>query len=250
MLSFTDVGRRFGAVNAVDGVTLAVLSGATTVLIGPSGCGKSTLLRLATGLEKPDRGTVSFHDEPLGAENLPRLRQRMGYVIQDGGLFPHLTGAENVTLMSRYLGWDAGRISARQSLLADLVQLHSDQLNRYPLELSGGQRQRVCLMRALMLDPDLLLLDEPLAALDPLIRVDLQDVLRRIFTTLGKTTLLVTHDLAEAAYFAGQIVLLRAGRIVQQGTVRELLEQPAEPFVEQFVKAQREPLRLLAQSVT
>ncbi|OGT81620.1 MAG: ABC transporter ATP-binding protein [Gammaproteobacteria bacterium RIFCSPLOWO2_02_FULL_61_13] len=250
MLSFTDVGRRFGAVNAVDGVTLVVPSGTTTVLIGPSGCGKSTLLRLATGLEKPDRGVVCFHDEPLGAETLPRLRQRMGYVIQDGGLFPHLTGAENVTLMARYLGWGAGRITARQALLADLVQLHSDQLNRYPLELSGGQRQRVCLMRALMLDPDLLLLDEPLAALDPLIRVDLQEVLRRIFTTLGKTVLLVTHDLAEAAYFAGQIVLLRAGRVVQQGAVRELLEQPAEPFVEQFVKAQREPLRLLAEAIT
>ena len=249
MLSFTGVDRRFGEVSAVDGVTLAVPAGAITVLIGPSGCGKSTLLRLATGLEKPDRGSVCFGTETLGAENLPRLRQRMGYVIQDGGLFPHLTGAENVTLMARYLGWDAGKIAARLAHLADLVQLHSGQLDRYPLELSGGQRQRLCLMRALMLDPDLLLLDEPLAALDPLIRVDLQNVLRRIFTSLGKTVLLVTHDLAEAAYFAGQIVLLRAGRIVQQGTLRELLERPAEPFVEQFVRAQREPLRVLAETV-
>ncbi len=249
MLSFTDVGRRFGAVNAVDGITLAVPAGRTTVLIGPSGCGKSTLLRLATGLEKPDRGTVSFQGEQLGAENLPRLRQRMGYVIQDGGLFPHLTGTENVTLMARYLGWNAGRIATRQSELADLVQLHADQLARYPLELSGGQRQRVCLMRALMLDPDLLLLDEPLAALDPMIRADLQNVLRRIFATLGKTVLLVTHDLAEAACFAGQIVLLRAGRMVQQGSLRELLDRPAETFVEQFVRAQREPLRALAETV-
>lgn len=250
MLSFTDVGRRFGAVNAVDGITLEVAPGATTVLIGPSGCGKSTLLRLATGLEIPDRGTVSFHQESLDAENLPRLRQRMGYVIQDGGLFPHLTAAENVTLMAGYLGWDAARIAARQALLADLVQLQPDQLDRYPLELSGGQQQRVCLMRALMLDPELLLLDEPLGALDPLIRADLQNVLRGIFTTLGKTVLLVTHDLAEAACFAGRIVLMRAGRIVQQGTLRELLERPAEPFVEQFVKAQWEPLRVLAESFT
>jgi osmoprotectant transport system ATP-binding protein len=249
MLSFTDVGRCFGAVSAVDGVTLAVPAGATTVLIGPSGCGKSTLLRLATGLEKPDRGTISFRDEPLGADNLPRLRRRMGYVIQDGGLFPHLTGAENVTLMARYLAWDASRIAARQAELADLVQLESSQLDRYPLELSGGQRQRVCLMRALMLDPDLLLLDEPLGALDPLIRADLQNVLRRIFSTLGRTVLLVTHDLAEAACFAGQIVLLRAGRVVQRGTLRELLEKPAEPFVEQFVRAQREPLRVLAETL-
>jgi osmoprotectant transport system ATP-binding protein len=249
VLSFTDVSRRFGAVSAVDGVTLAVPAGATTVLIGPSGCGKSTLLRLATGLEQSDRGTISFRGEPLGADNLPRLRQRMGYVIQDGGLFPHLTGADNVMLMARYLGWDASRIAARQAELADLVQLDSSQLDRYPLELSGGQRQRVCLMRALMLDPDLLLLDEPLGALDPLIRAELQNVLRRIFLSLGKTVLLVTHDLAEAACFAGQIVLLRAGRIVQQGALGELLEQPAEPFVEQFVRAQREPLRVLAETL-
>ncbi len=248
MLSFTDICRRFGEVDAVDGVTLEVYAGATTVLLGPSGCGKSTLLRLAIGLEFPDRGTVQFHNEQLCAENLPRLRQRMGYVIQDGGLFPHLTAAENVTIMARHLGWDAERIAARQTQLAHMVQLPMELLARFPLELSGGQRQRVCLMRALMLDPDLLLMDEPLAALDPLIRVDLQAMLRRIFTELNKTVLLVTHDLAEAAYFARHVVLLRAGRVVQQGSVRDLLHHPAEPFVEQFINAQRHPMNALAEA--
>lgn len=247
MLSFTDICRRFGEVNAVDSVTLEVPAGATTVLIGPSGCGKSTLLRLAVGLELPDRGSIHFRNEQICAGNVPRLRQRMGYVIQDGGLFPHLTAAENVTVMARHLGWDAGTITARQAQLGDLVQLPGALLERFPLELSGGQRQRVCLMRALMLDPDLLLLDEPLAALDPLIRVDLQAMLRRIFSELGKTVLLVTHDLAEAAYFARHVVLLRAGKVVQRGTVRDLLHHPAEPFVEQFINAQRQPMSALAE---
>lgn len=248
MLSFTEVSRRFGEVSAVDGVSLEILPGATTVLIGPSGCGKSTLLRLAIGLETPDGGSVRFHSEPLGADNLPRLRQRMGYVIQDGGLFPHLTASENVTVMARHLGWETDRITARQSRLAELVQLPATLLDRFPLELSGGQRQRVCLMRALMLDPDLLLLDEPMAALDPLIRIDLQQVLRGIFAELGKTVLMVTHDLAEAAYFAGLVVLLRTGKVVQQGSVRDLLSNPAAPFVEQFINAQRQPMSALAEA--
>jgi osmoprotectant transport system ATP-binding protein len=144
--------------------------------------------------------------------------------------------------MGGQLGWDRQRISTRLDELRELTKFPTDGLNRYPRQLSGGQQQRVALMRALLLDPEVLLLDEPLAALDPMIRFDLQTDLRSIFRQLGKTTVLVTHDLAEAAYFADRIVLLRDGSIVQQGAIRELLEQPSEPFVEQFVRAQRSHL--------
>jgi osmoprotectant transport system ATP-binding protein len=151
--------------------------------------------------------------------------------------------------MARYLRWPAVRVAEREAQLAELVQLSPELLGRFPLELSGGQRQRVCLMRALMLDPDLLLLDEPMAALDPLIRVDLQATLRRVFTELRKAVVLVTHDLAEAAYFAGRVVLMRDGRIVQQGAMSDLLERPVDRFVTQFINAQRAPLRALSEVV-
>jgi osmoprotectant transport system ATP-binding protein len=169
----------------------------------------------------------------------------MGYVIQEGGLFPHLTVERNVTLMARQLRWTRPRIGERLGTLEELVRFPPGLLGRYPAELSGGQRQRVSLMRALMLDPDLLLLDEPLGALDPLIRYDLQQELGAIFERLGKTVLLVTHDLAEAAYFAHHLVLMREGRLVQQGRPRALLEAPADPFVTRFVNAQRRPLDVL-----
>jgi osmoprotectant transport system ATP-binding protein len=166
----------------------------------------------------------------------------VGYVIQDGGLFPHLTASGNITLMARQLKWDGARIKDRLEALLTLTKFPRDGLARYPVQLSGGQRQRVALMRALMLDPDVLLLDEPLAALDPMIRYELQNDLRGIFQELSKTTVLVTHDLAEAAYFGDRIVLMREGEIVQQGTLEAMLRSPAEPFVTQFINAQRSHL--------
>jgi osmoprotectant transport system ATP-binding protein len=169
----------------------------------------------------------------------------MGYVVQDGGLFPHLTAGSNVTLMARYLGWSEERITSRLEELTVLTQLPRDGLDRYPAELSGGQRQRVSLMRALMLDPELLLLDEPMGALDPMIRSELQAELRAIFRRLGKTVVFVSHDLGEAAYLGDHLVLLRAGRVVQQGTFADLTDRPVEPFVTAFVNAQRGPLAQL-----
>ena len=166
----------------------------------------------------------------------------MGYVIQEGGLFPHLTAAANVTLMARHLEWPPDRLQTRLQALAALTQFPAEALGRYPVQLSGGQRQRVSLMRALMLDPDVLLLDEPLGALDPMIRADLQTDLKRIFQQLHKTVVLVTHDLGEAAFLGDVIVLMRAGEIVQQGPLAELLQTPAEPFVTDFINAQRIPL--------
>ena len=239
MLELQEVSKRFGDQVAVEPLSLKIAQAATTVLIGPSGCGKSTLIRLMIGLLAPDTGSVIFDGESLATADLPAVRRRMGYVVQEGGLFPHLTARRNVTLMARHLGWDPGRIESRVAELATLTHLPLDALERYPVQLSGGQRQRVSLMRALMLDPEVLLLDEPLGALDPMIRAELQDELREIFRTLHKTVILVTHDMGEAGYIGDTIVLMREGRIVQQGGLRDLVETPAEEFVHRFVRAQR-----------
>lgn len=248
MLTLKGVTKRYGDAAAVSAVDLDVPPNRTTVLIGPSGCGKSTLLRLMIALLAADEGTVQFEGVALSAaseRDLLAQRQRIGYVIQDGGLFPHLTARANVTLMARHLKRDDATITARVDELAALTHFPPDGLDRYPAQLSGGQKQRVALMRALMLDPDLLLMDEPLGALDPMIRAELQRELKDIFATLGKTVVMVTHDLAEAVYLGQQIVLMRDGRIVQQGTIDELVSAPADDFVTQFIKAQRSPLAWL-----
>lgn len=242
MLELRGVSKAFGTLQALQPTDLDVAAGRTTVLIGPSGCGKSTLLRVMIGLLEGDGGTVRFEGEVLTAENALALRCRMGYVIQDGGLFPHLTAGENVGLMARYVGWDEEKVRARLDELVELTHFPVDGLERYPVQLSGGQRQRVSLMRALMLDPDLLLLDEPLGALDPMVRAELQTELRRIFRMLGKGVVLVTHDMGEAGFFGDEIVLMREGRVVQQGDFADFLQRPADPFVTQFVNAQRSPL--------
>jgi osmoprotectant transport system ATP-binding protein len=227
--------KAYGGVRALGPVDLEIESGATTLLLGPSGSGKSTLLRLLNGLLLPDAGRVLFEEAP---PSLP-ARLRIGYVIQGGGLFPHLTAEANVALVARWLGWDEERISRRMDELATLVRLPAPALQRFPAQLSGGQAQRVGLMRALMLDPPALLLDEPLGALDPVTRYDLQHDLRDAFARLRKTVVLVTHDLAEASFFGGTAVLLRDGRIVQRGPFADLLRAPADAFVARFVQAQR-----------
>ena len=238
MLSLQHVSKAFSGHTVIDKLSLDVPRGSTSALIGPSGCGKSTLLRLMNGLLRPDSGTVKFDAQPLTAERLLAIRQRIGYVIQDGGLFPHLSAGDNVSLMARHGGWTPARISRRLAELAGLAQLDTALLQRYPTQLSGGQRQRVALMRALMPDPALLLLDEPLGALDPIIRYDLQGDLRDIFRRLRKTVVIVTHDLAEAGWFGDRVVLLNQGSIAQSGTLAELTDTPANAFVEQFVRAQ------------
>jgi len=242
VVTLDNVSKTYGQETAVAPLSLTVASEQTTVLIGPSGSGKSTLLRLMIGLITPDAGQVTFDGQPLTPATVQDARHRMGYVIQEGGLFPHLSARRNVTLLARHLGWSEDRIAARVEELTDLVQLAPDRLAQRPDDLSGGQRQRVSLMRALMLDPAVLLLDEPLGALDPLIRADLQGDLRAIFQELQKTVVLVTHNMHEAAYFGDVIVLLRQGQIVQQGPLQALLETPSEPFVTAFIQAQRHTL--------
>ncbi|WP_426756658.1 ATP-binding cassette domain-containing protein [Myxococcus sp. Y35] len=241
MYELQDVSKRFGSMQALHPLSLELPRGRTTVLLGPSGCGKSTLLRLLNGLLPPDTGRVLFDGNPLptGGDALLSVRHRVGYALQGGGLFPHLTGEENVTLMARHLRWSATKVRERLAALVELTRFPADALARYPSQLSGGQRQRVALMRALMLDPDVLLLDEPLGALDPLVRHELQGDLRDIFARLGKTVVLVTHDLAEAGFLGDSILLMREGRVVQQGRLEDLEARPADPFVSRFIQAQR-----------
>jgi osmoprotectant transport system ATP-binding protein len=241
MFTLREVVKSYAGKPALGPVSLNIPAGRTTALIGPSGCGKSTLLRLLIGLVEPDDGEVTFADTPVTPATARSVRLRVGYVIQDGGLFPHLTARGNVTLMARHLGRDRVATTARVNELADLTRFPGDALDRHPHQLSGGQRQRVGLMRALMLDPDALLLDEPLGALDPLVRAELQTELRDIFRRLDKTVVLVTHDLGEAAYFADRVVLLKGGRVVQEGTPADLWHRPADEFVTRFVQAQRGP---------
>ncbi|AIE85089.1 ABC transporter related-protein [Fimbriimonas ginsengisoli Gsoil 348] len=228
------MSKRYGVAEALKETSLEIPSGQVTALIGPSGCGKSTLLRLILGLIVPSSGQVSIDDQVVTPATVQEIRRKVGYVIQDGGLFPHLTARENITLMGRHLSRPVD-IPA----LARLVRFPEDGLDRYPLELSGGQRQRVGLMRALALDPQTLLLDEPLGALDPLVRSGLQTDLREIFRELRKTVVFVTHDMGEAAYLADRIVLLRDGEIVQEGTLEDFQKHPATPFVTEFLNAQR-----------
>ena len=258
LVQLTDVSKKYAGASALHPTDLSIERGKTTVLIGPSGCGKSTLLRLIIRLIEPDSGTIEFDGAPVTPDKIYILRRRTGYVIQEGGLFPHLTARGNILLLARHLrrreraassqldclkqSSSQGSEAEMRARLADLCQLTrfpESLLDRYPLELSGGQRQRVSLMRALMLSPELLLLDEPLGALDPLVRAALQKDLKEIFARLQQTALLVTHDLAEAAYLGDEIVLMNEGRIVQRGSIVDLREKPASSFVTEFITAQR-----------
>jgi osmoprotectant transport system ATP-binding protein len=247
MLQLTNISKTYGQILALNSINLSIPTGKTTILLGQSGSGKSTLIRIINGLIQPDSGgTVLFEGLPITPQNALTLRHKMGYVIQEGGLFPHLTAHQNIALMAHYLDWATARIDKRITELAQLTQLPLEMLSRFPSQLSGGQRQRVSLMRALMLDPDLLLLDEPLGALDPMIRSELQTDLKLIFQTLNKTVVIVTHDIGEAGFLGDLIVLLRDGQIVQQGNLAQLVHSPAIPFVTQFINAQRSPLETLS----
>ncbi len=239
MIRVESVIKSYGGRRVIDHLTFEVKAGETAVVIGPSGSGKSTALRLLLRLAVPDGGQVMFDGVILSPHTVSDVRRRVGYVIQDGGLFPHMTARENVTLKARTLKWPGARIHARLEELRELTNFPADGLDRYPVELSGGQRQRVALMRGLMLDPDVLLLDEPLGALDPMIRFSLQEDLRNIFKTLCKTVVLVTHDLSEAVFFGDRILLMREGKVIQQGSFETMTREPADPFVTEFVNAQR-----------
>ncbi|MBI2071078.1 MAG: ATP-binding cassette domain-containing protein [Elusimicrobia bacterium] len=245
MISIDSLGKSFGEHPAVRIERLEIPLRRTFAVIGPSGCGKSTLLRLIMRLIKPETGTIQINGLLMDDRSCRLLRQNIGYVIQEGGLFPHLTAGQNVALMAKRLGWPGERIRSRIEEIANLADIRPEELRRYPAELSGGQRQRISLMRAIMLDPAIILLDEPLGALDPMIRTRLQNDLKRIFNQLKKTIIWVTHDMAEAAFFGHEIVLMKDGRVVQQGPLAQLLENPSDTFVTEFILAQRPPEELV-----
>jgi len=239
MLELQNISKTFEGRCVLSDVNLLVPKGATHALIGSSGSGKTTLLRITLGLIPFDQGYVKINDQALLSFTQVEWADRIGYVPQDGGLFPHITGRNNVALIAKLRGWKRSRIDARVEELRKVVDLDAEILDQFPREMSGGQKQRVSIMRAAMMDPAVMLLDEPMAALDPLIRRSLQQELKSIFKRLDKTVLLVTHDLGEAVFLAERITMLHEGKIVQAGTYRQMLLQPATPFVSQFINAQR-----------
>ena len=238
-IQLRNVSQSYDSKVVLDEVNLNLATGKTHVLLGSSGSGKTSILKLITGLIAPDRGEILLSGKNISWFSQHQVAKQIGYVIQDGGLFPHLTAEQNITLASRIFHWSRQEKDKRLAELSDLVSLELSVLKRYPKELSGGQKQRVSLMRACFLNPSVMLLDEPLGALDPLIRSELQKELKIIFNRLAKTVLLVTHDLGEAAYFGHTISLLKSGHIIQHGSFSELVNHPKDPYVTEFISAQK-----------
>jgi osmoprotectant transport system ATP-binding protein len=238
MLQFSGVSKVYGNKTVVAPFDLTVETGEVAVLLGPSGCGKTTILRMVAGLVEPTQGAITVDNLKFGKSTLAEIRRHLGYVIQEGGLFPHLTAAANVTIMARHEGWSKEQSAKRLADLVEMTRFPADALGRYPIELSGGQRQRLSLMRALFLSPHVLLLDEPLGALDPMVRAGLQRDLKAVFARTGATVLLVTHDLVEASWFADRVCVLEGGRIVQHGSFADIVQRPASEFVREFVNSQ------------
>ena len=246
MIELREVSKAFGATRAVDALSLAIDRGELVVLIGASGSGKSTLLRMINRLVEHDSGMILFKGEEIRSFKPEDIRRRMGYAIQSIGLFPHWSVARNIATVPELLGWPAPRIAARVDELLTLLGLEPALYReRYPHQLSGGQQPRVGVARALAADPEVLLMDEPFGALDPLTRQALQQELARIHRASGKTIVLVTHDIDEALRLATRLVLLDHGRIVQDGAPAQLLAQPANEFVSDFIGRSDLGLKLL-----
>ncbi|TDO02975.1 MULTISPECIES: ABC transporter ATP-binding protein [Halomonas] len=236
MIDLIHVTKRFGAATAVDDISLSVAQGELCVLVGTSGCGKSTTLRMINRLIEHSEGEIHIDGQQIRRFREQTLRRRMGYAIQSTGLFPHWTVARNIGLVPRLLKWPAARVQARVEELMALLGLSMEAFaGKYPHQLSGGQAQRVGVARALAADPDILLMDEPFGALDPITRESLQDELRTLQARLHKTIVFVTHDMDEALRLADRLVVMHQGRIVQQGRPLELLREPADGFVESLL---------------
>lgn len=246
MIEFQQVSKYFGDRAAVKDLTLHFKEGAFTVLIGTSGSGKSTTLKMINRLENHDSGTIRFAGEDIRQQPLLALRRRMGYAIQSIGLFPHWTVAQNIATVPQLLKWPKARTQARSDELMALLGLEPELRDRYPHQLSGGQQQRVGVARALAADPEVLLMDEPFGALDPVTRSALQQEMRRIHQLLGRTIVLVTHDIDEALRLADHLILMDNGEVVQQGTPLEMLTQPANAFVRTFFGQSELGVRLLS----
>lgn len=239
MIELLGVGRRYGDVVAVEELSLRVAEGELLALVGGSGSGKTTTLKMVNRLVEPSAGVVRVGGRDVRSLPGPALRRRIGYCFQQIGLFPHLTVAENVAIVPSLLGWEPARIRARVAALLALMELPEPLGERAPASLSGGQQQRVGIARALAAEPEVLLMDEPFGALDPITRDLLQQRFQEIRRELGITTLFVTHDLSEALRLADRIAVLAGGRLLQLDTPRELLRAPADPVVAQLVATPR-----------
>ncbi len=237
MLSAIRIDKSYpGGIRALQNVNLSVEQGETVALIGESGSGKTTLLRCFNLLTEPDSGDVEVEGQSILGRNPVELRRQIGYVPQEGGLMPHWTVGRNVALVPELQSWESARIRRRTEQILELVGLDPEVFaNRYPKELSGGQRQRVAIARALAADPEVILLDEPFGALDAITRHDLQAEFVNLKDQLGKTTLLVTHDLAEAFRLADRIGVMRSGRILQTSTSDEMMNSPSDPYVAELL---------------
>ncbi|GGG61310.1 ATP-binding protein [Salipiger pallidus] len=247
MIEIDRLTRLYDGKPACDAVSMTIETGTITAIVGTSGSGKTTLLRMINRLVEPSSGEVRINGTPTHSEKPHLLRRRIGYAIQGHGLFPHHTVGRNIGAVPRLLGWPKDRIAARVDELLTLFSMDPSEFrDRFPAELSGGQQQRVGVARALASRPDLLLMDEPFGALDPIIRTRAQDDLRQIQRHLGSTILIVTHDMDEAIRLADRIAVMDAGKLVQYGTPAEIIAHPATPFVAEMVGEADRPLRLLA----
>jgi osmoprotectant transport system ATP-binding protein len=245
VIEFDAVEKYYGTERVLGPLSLSIPEHALCVLVGPSGCGKSTTLKMINALIAPDAGQVRVRGEPVESFAAQELRRGIGYVIQSGGLFPHWRVRDNIATVPRLLHWDEARIAARVNELADLAGIDRSLLERYPHALSGGQQQRVGVARALAADPDIILMDEPFGALDPLTRAALQKELSNLHRATGKTIVLVTHDMDEALALGTMIVVMQNGGIAQSGTPAEILSRPRSEFVRDFVGGADATMKLL-----
>lgn len=230
IIEFRRLTKSYGQTEVFRNLDLEISPGITTALVGESGCGKSTLLQLINGLERPDRGAAHTFGRPVPATGLVAFRRRIGYAVQGTGLFPHMSVARNISLLGELEGWPDSRIRARTGKLMSLMALDGELKSRYPHELSGGQQQRVGICRAMFLQPDILLLDEPFSGVDPLTRADIHRQFLKLMGSESTTVVMVTHDMSEAVILADEIVVIREGAIVQQGPV-ERIKRSADAYV-------------------
>jgi osmoprotectant transport system ATP-binding protein len=239
LIELKNVTKKFGQLEAVHNLSLCLEKGKITMFIGPSGCGKTTTLKMINRLIEPDEGDILVNGESIFTQEPVALRRSIGYVIQDVGLFPHYSVFDNIALVPRLLKWDEKRIQTRVDELLDLVTLNASYGKKYPLQLSGGEQQRVGLARALAADPDILLMDEPFGAIDPINRSKLQDSFLEIQETIQKTIIFVTHDINEAITLGDRIAIMNAGHLVQYDEPNEILQNPKDDFVEHLLGADR-----------